>query len=82
MRPIAGFLALALMLLASVEPVRAQLGSVNNPPPQNLFNDKPTPKLDNGLSSYAERRASLSRNRNGIIRHRNYPARRHVYSPR
>ncbi len=52
-------LASALTLGASA---RAQMGSVNNPPPQRLFNfnDTPTPRND-GLGTMAERRRALAR---------------------
>ena len=69
-------------MLAGSVPAFAQLGSVSNPPPQNLFNDRPTPKLDNGLGTYAQRRALLDRDRNGIVhRRRTYPAHRPVPLP-
>ncbi len=42
----------------------AQLGSVNNPPSQHLFNfnDAPTPRND-GLGTMAERRRALARSK-------------------
>ena len=40
----------------------AQLGSMNNPPPQHLFNFDGSPKPRNdGLGSMAERRSALAR---------------------
>ena len=60
-KALAGFALLAsTLVVASVMPARAQLGSVNNPPPQHLFNTDPVPRLDNGLGTMAERRARLA----------------------
>ena len=57
----AGIVALCVTLLATAVPsARAQLGSVNNPPPQHLFNLDQPPRLDNGLGTMAERRARLA----------------------
>jgi hypothetical protein len=50
--------------LGAAVTANAQLGSVNNPPPQNLFNFDGTPKpLNNGLGTMAERRRELARSK-------------------
>jgi hypothetical protein len=50
--------------LAATVTAHAQLGSVNNPPPQHLFNFDGTPKpLNNGLGTMAERRRALARSK-------------------
>ncbi len=56
-------LTLAVGLTAGLS-AKAQLGSVNNPPPQHLFNfnDAPPPHND-GLGTMAERRRALARSR-------------------
>ena len=53
---------------------KAQLGSVNNPPPQHLFNfnDTPQPRND-GLGTMAERRRALARSRVRRPVHRRTP---------
>ena len=54
-----GTLMLAGLLWAGA--AHAQLGSVNNPPPQNLFHFEDAPQLrDDGLGTMAERRARLA----------------------
>lgn len=73
----AAFVLGGLALIWAGTPAEAQLGSVNNPPPQRLFNFGPQPKLDNGLGTMAERRALLARDRNGrIIRRRHITTQR------
>ena len=67
---------LVVGLVLSSTPAIAQLGSVANPPPQNLFHFNQQPKLDPGLGTYAERRARLLRDRNGIVPRTARPARR------
>ena len=53
---------------------RAQLGSVNNPPPQNLFNFDGSPKPRNdGLGTMAERRRALAQSRTRHPVHRRTP---------
>ena len=52
-------------------PAQAQLGSVNNPPPQHLFNFDDTPKPRNdGLGTMAERRRALANARTRRPAHR------------
>jgi hypothetical protein len=48
------------MLIGAAVPAHAQLGSVNNPPPQHLFKMDQAPRLDTGLGTMAERRARLA----------------------
>ena len=60
-----------LMLMAPA--ARAQLGSVNNPPPQHLFNLGQPPRLHDGLGTMAERRARLAE----IRRAQQHRARQH-----
>ena len=62
-RPLLYGLILALGLTVAMS-AKAQLGSVNNPPPQNLFNFNDTPKPRNdGLGTMAERRRALAHSR-------------------
>ena len=72
----------ALGLALSAGPALAQLGSVANPPPQNLFNFGQPPKLDPGTGTYAERRARLLHDRNGVVPRTARPARPRVPYPR
>ena len=55
--------ALAALLLASAVPARAQMGSVNNPPPQHLFDMGQPKRLDDGLGTLAERRRLLAQSK-------------------
>ena len=57
--------AMALAVACSLNwAAHAQLGSINNPPPQNLFRFDDKPKLrDNGLGTMAERRRELERSK-------------------
>ena len=57
---LAGLSLAAIVLAALAAPARAQLGSINNPPPQHLFNTDQPQRLDNGLGTMAERRARLA----------------------
>jgi hypothetical protein len=59
-RTMAGLALGTLALMLACPPARAQLGSVNNPPPQHLFNLGQPPRLDDGLGTMAERRARLA----------------------
>ena len=61
MTPIRPLVLALLGLAAAVPAARAQLGSVNNPPPQHLFNLDQPPRLDNGLGTMAERRARVAK---------------------
>ena len=66
-------LILSIGMTASLA-ARAQLGSVNNPPPQNLFNFDGSPKPRNdGLGTMAERRRALAQNRTRHPVHRRTP---------
>lgn len=62
-RRLLGGLTLATGLVVGLS-AQAQLGSVNNPPPQHLFNfnDTPTPRND-GLGTMAERRRALAQSK-------------------
>ncbi len=61
LHPLLCGLTLAVALTAGLS-AKAQLGSVNNPPPQHLFNFDDTPKRrDDGLGTMAERRRALAR---------------------
>lgn len=55
--------ALAIALTLSSLPARAQMGSVNNPPPQHLFDMGQPKRLDDGLGTMAERRQRLAQMR-------------------
>ena len=66
-------LILSIGMTASLA-ARAQLGSVNNPPPQNLFNFDGSPKPRNdGLGTMAERRRTLAQSRTRHPVHRRTP---------
>ncbi len=73
---------MALGIALSVTPAHAQLGSLANPPPQNLFDFNQPPRLDPGIAyrsgTYAERRARLLHDHN---RARHQPARRTPATP-
>ena len=66
-------ITLAIGLTAG-EAAWAQLGSVNNPPPQNLFKFDDTPKPRNdGLGTMAERRRALAQSKARRPVHRRTP---------
>ncbi len=59
-RLVAGLAVGMLTLVLASAGAWAQLGSVNNPPPQHLFNLGQPPRLNDGLGTMAERRARLA----------------------
>ncbi len=63
--PLTGLALVALMLALAALPAHAQLGSMNNPPPQHLFTTPAPQRLDNGLGTMAERRRLLAEHKRG-----------------
>jgi hypothetical protein len=55
-----GMLALMPVLMLAPSAARAQMGSVNNPPAEHLFNLGQPHRLDNGLGTMAERRERIA----------------------
>jgi hypothetical protein len=62
-RIIPGLAVCTMAVMLASPAARAQLGSVNNPPPQHLFNLGQPPRLNDGLGTMAERRARLAQMR-------------------
>ena len=61
MRALSIFPLAAMAMLALATPVRGQLGTLRNPPPQNLFNLEQPPRLKNGLGTMTGPRNLLPR---------------------